>query len=285
MDIDIISRITELFIELSSAEKRIAQFILDEADAVTALPIAELARQANVSQASITRFAKTLGCRDVRDLKVKLAQSLAVGQRFIHEEPDLEGIQGIYETIINVLTINRRTIDEPALAKAVEWLSDARQILAIGMGGGSTICAAEVQHRLFRLGLPVTAQSDGLLVRMMAAAVARQDVVVALSLGGYTQEMVESAAIARQYGAKVVAITPAGTPLAAQADVLLALVVRENDYIYKPSTSRYAMLAMVDVLATALAMANKRQSRDRLRRIKLALDSHRGGEDRQPLGD
>jgi len=285
VDIDIISRITELFIELSSVEKRIAQFILDEADAVTALPIAELARQANVSQASITRFAKTLGCRDVRDLKVKLAQSLAVGQRFIHEEPDLEGIQGIYETIINVLTINRRTIDEPALAKAVEWLSDARQILAIGMGGGSTICAAEVQHRLFRLGLPVTAQSDGLLVRMMAAAVARQDVVVALSLGGYTQEVVESAAIARQYGAKVVAITPAGTPLAAQADVLLALVVRENDYIYKPSTSRYAMLAMVDVLATALAMANKRQSRDRLRRIKLALDSHRGGEDRQPLGD
>ncbi|HFI5324389.1 TPA: MurR/RpiR family transcriptional regulator [Serratia liquefaciens] len=285
VDIDIISRITELFIELSSAEKRIAQFILDEADAVTALPIAELARQANVSQATITRFAKTLGCRDVRDLKVKLAQSLAVGQRFIHEEPDLEGIQGIYETIINVLTINRRTIDEPALAKAVEWLSDARQILAIGMGGGSTICAAEVQHRLFRLGLPVTAQSDGLLVRMMAAAVARQDVVVALSLGGYTQEVVESAAIARQYGAKVVAITPAGTPLAAQADVLLALVVRENDYIYKPSTSRYAMLAMVDVLATALAMANKRQSRDRLRRIKLALDSHRGGEDRQPLGD
>ena len=285
VEIDIISRITERFIELSSAEKRIAQFILDDADAVTALPIAELARQANVSQASITRFAKALGCRDVRDLKVKLAQSLAVGQRFIHEEPDLEGIQGIYETIINVLTINRRTIDEPALAKAVEWLSDARQILAIGMGGGSTICAAEVQHRLFRLGLPVTAQSDGLLVRMMAAAVARQDVVVALSLGGYTQEVVESAAIARQYGAKVVAITPAGTPLAAQADVLLALVVRENDYIYKPSTSRYAMLAMVDVLATALAMANKRQSRDRLRRIKLALDSHRGGEDRQPLGD
>lgn len=285
MDIDIISRITERFIELSSTEKRIAQFILDDADAVTALPIAELARQAQVSQASITRFAKMLGCRDVRDLKVKLAQSLAVGQRFIHEEPDLEGIQGIYETIINVLTINRRTIDEPALAKAVEWLSDARQILAIGMGGGSTICAAEVQHRLFRLGLPVTAQSDGLLVRMMAAAVARQDVVVALSLGGYTQEVVESAAIARQYGAKVVAITPAGTPLAAQADVLLALVVRENDYIYKPSTSRYAMLAMVDVLATALAMANKRQSRDRLRRIKLALDSHRGGEDRQPLGD
>lgn len=285
IEIDIISRITERFIELSGTEKRIAQFILDDVAAVTALPIAEFARQAGVSQASITRFAKAVGCKDVRDLKVKLAQSLAVGQRFIHEEPDLEGIQGIYETIINVLNINRRAIDESALGKAVDWLSGARQILAIGMGGGSTICAAEVQHRLFRLGLPVIAQSDGLLVRMMAAAVSKNDVVIALSLGGYTQEVVESAAIARQYGAKVVAIAPPATPLAQQADVLLGLVVRENDYIYKPSTSRYAMLAMVDVLATELAMANKRQSRDRLRRIKLALDSHRGGANRQPLGD
>ena len=44
VEIDIISRITERFIELSSAEKRIAQFILDDTQAVIALPIAELAR-------------------------------------------------------------------------------------------------------------------------------------------------------------------------------------------------------------------------------------------------
>ncbi|SUB73398.1 MurPQ operon repressor [Pluralibacter gergoviae] len=143
----------------------------------------------------------------------------------------------------------------------------------------------EMQYRLFRLGLPVVSQSDGLLARMMCAAVAPKDVVVALSLGGYTQEITESAAIARQYGAKVIAIAPEGTPLAEQADLLLPLLVRENDYIFKPSTSRYAMLAMVDVLATELAMANKAQAKDRIRRIKLALDSHRGGADRQPLGD
>ena len=73
--------------------------------------------------------------------------------------------------------------------------------------------------------------------------------------------------------------------LAEQADLVLPLLVRENDYIFKPSTSRYAMLAMVDVLATELAMANKTQAKGKLRRIKLALDSHRGGVDRQPLGD
>lgn len=285
VSIDIISCITDRFVELTATEKRIAQFILDDVQAATTLPIAEMARLTQTSQASITRFARAIGCKDVRELKVKLAQSLAVGQRFILDVPDLEGVQGIYETIINVLEINRRALNPQALKSAVEWLSGARQILAIGMGGGSTICAQEVQFRLFRLGLPVVSQSDGLLVRMMCSSVASNDVVLALSLGGYTQEVVESAVIARQYGAKVIAITPADTPLANNADVVLPLVVRENDYIFKPSTSRYAMLAMVDVLATELAMVNKTQTKNRLRRIKLALDSHRGGIDRQPLGD
>jgi len=283
--IDIISCITDRFVELTATEKRIAQFILDDVQSAATLPIAEMARLTGTSQASITRFARAIGCKDVRELKVKLAQSLAVGQRFILDVPDLEGVQGIYETIINVLDINRRALDPESLKKAVGWLSDARQILAIGMGGGSTICAQEVQFRLFRLGLPVVSQSDGLLVRMMCSAVTPNDVVLALSLGGYTPEIIESAAMARQYGAKVIAITPQDSPLATNADLVLPLIVRENDYIFKPSTSRYAMLAMVDVLATELAMANKNQAKDRLRRIKLALDSHRGGVDRQPLGD
>jgi len=283
--IDIISCITDRFVELTAAEKRIAQFILDDVQFASTLPIAEMAHLTGTSQASVTRFARAIGCKDVRELKVKLAQSLAVGQRFILDVPDLDGVQGIYETIINVLDINRRALNPDSLKKVVGWLSNARQILAIGMGGGSTICAQEVQYRLFRLGLPVVSQSDGLLVRMMCSAVAPNDVVLALSLGGYTPEIIESVAIARQYGAKVIAITTQDSPLAANADIVLPLIVRENDYIFKPSTSRYAMLAMIDVLATELAMANKTQAKDRLRRIKLALDGHRGGVDRQPLGD
>lgn len=181
--IDIISCITDRFLELTVTEKRIAQFILDDVAAAAELPIAEIARLTSTSQASVTRFARALGCKDVRELKMKLAQSLAVGQRFILDVPDLEGVQGIYESIIGVLETNRRALDINALKRAVSWLSDARQILALGMGGGSTICAQEIQYRLFRLGLPVVSQNDGLLVRMMSSAVTPKDVVIVLSLG------------------------------------------------------------------------------------------------------
>ena len=124
--IDIISCITDRFVELTATEKRIAQFILDDVAAAAELPIAEMARLTHTSQASVTRFARALGCKDVRELKMKLAQSLAVGQRFILDVPDLEGVQGIYESIIGVLETNRRALDIEALKRAVSWLSDAR---------------------------------------------------------------------------------------------------------------------------------------------------------------
>ena len=56
--IDIISCITDRFVELTATEKRIAQFILDDVAAAAELPIAEMARLTHTSQASVTRFAR-----------------------------------------------------------------------------------------------------------------------------------------------------------------------------------------------------------------------------------
>ncbi|MCY1310345.1 hypothetical protein D9M69_432320 [compost metagenome] len=74
--------------------------------------------------------------------------------------------------------------------------------------------------------------------------------------------------------------------------MLLPVRTLETDFIFKPSASRYAMLMVLDVLATQCALLQQDQSKERLRRLKLVLDSHRGetgpslGPDsRQPLGD
>lgn len=285
LDVDIISRITERFSALRDAEKKVAKLIMDDIETAANASITELAESAAVSEATITRFAKAVGCKNVRDMKIKLAQTLTVGQRFILEPPDQSGYQGIYESIKQSLDINRNLINEADIATAVEWLHEARQVIAIGMGGGSTIASQEMQHRLFRLGYAVVAYNDGLMSRMIASTADGNDVIVMLSATGYTPTIIESAELAKEYGVKVIAITPKATPLAKIADLILPIEHQETDFIYKPSASRYAMLALVDVLSMALAVSHKRRSRDKLRRLKLALDSYRGGLERQPLGD
>jgi RpiR family carbohydrate utilization transcriptional regulator len=136
-----------------------------------------------------------------------------------------------------------------------------------------------------RLGRPVASYQDAVLARMVAGTLNREDVVLAFSVSGHTPELLSACEIAREYGAQLIAVTATGSPLAALADEVLPIRALETDFIFKPSSSRYAMLLAMDVLATELALLAKPQSQALLRRIKYVLDTHRGGGDRQPLGD
>lgn len=265
--------------------KKVAELIFADIEFVTEASISDIAQRAGVSDASVTRFARAIGCSNVRDLKTRLTRALAAGRRFIQEATPEDGSSVVYDIATQTLALNRDLLAQADVTGAVERLDAARQILVFGAGGGSSILSQELQFRLVRLGYAICAYPQALLPRMVAATLEPDDVVVVLSATGYTPEMVESAQIARQYGATVIAITAMNSPLAEISDIVLPVTSRETDFIYHPSASRYAMLAVIDVLALELAMRHRERSRSKLRRLKLSLDDHRGGDNRQPLGD
>ncbi|NPT35994.1 MurR/RpiR family transcriptional regulator [Paraburkholderia xenovorans] len=285
---DIVARIAECAPELRSAERKVAALILDDLTGASRASIGALAQQAEVSVATVTRFAKAVGCRDVRELKLRLAQAAAVGQRFLQPGPSgaPEPIATrVFDELQTTLAHNHQLLRQAPLGEAAAALRAARMIYVFGMGGGSTALADEMRFRLVRLGRPVATYQDGLLQRMVASTVSRDCVVIALSTTGRVPEMVENCKIARSYGATVIALTAPASPLARLADWVIPIVAFETDFIYKPSSSRYAMMMALDVLVTELAVSQGDESRELLRRMKHALDTHRGGGDRQPLGD
>lgn len=286
---DIVARIAECAPELRSAERKVAALILDDLTGASRASIGELAQRAEVSVATVTRFAKAVGCRDVRELKLRLAQAAAVGQRFLQgsapgAEPGRIATR-VFDEVRTTLTHNHQLLLQAPLAEAAAALRDARMIYVYGMGGGSTALADEMRFRLVRLGRPVASYQDGLLQRMVASTVSRECAVIALSVTGRVPELVESCRLARSYGATLIALTAPASPLAKLADWLIPIVAFETDFIYKPSSSRYAMMMALDALVTELAVSQGDESRELLRRMKHALDAHRGGGDRQPIGD
>src|ERR1700755_198473 len=78
---DIVARIAECAPELRSAERKVAALILDDLTGASRASIGALAQRAEVSVATVTRFAKAVGCRDVRELKLRLPQAAARGAR------------------------------------------------------------------------------------------------------------------------------------------------------------------------------------------------------------
>ena len=284
--IDIVARISENMAEFRRAERRIAKAILDDLDFASKASISELSAKANVSGASVTRLAKSLGCKDVRDLKLQLAKAVAVGERFLTDSPTkATDINGVYESIHQSLTLNANLITKEMLDECLRLFSQAGQVLVYGVGGTSTIMATEMQYRLFRLGISATAYSDPLLMRMTASTVRKKDLVIGISASGSGPDVCDAAEIASQYGASVITITRGKTPLAKLAQVNLPIKIRELDYIFKPTATRYVIMAAIDVLVTELAVKNRRKTRENLRRLKQIVDRHSDGHARLPLGD
>lgn len=285
---DILYQIRARQDSFSAGEARIARLILSDVAFAASASLDELASRAEVSSATLSRFARSVGCRDLRDLRLQLAQASTVGNRFLHPEQAPEQSAFFTQIVGDIEATLRQHLagfDESRFAAAIQLLSGARMIHTFGMGGCSSLCSEELQTRLVRLGFPIAACRDAVMMRLIAATLGPQNSLIVCSLSGLTPELLEAVELARSYGAKVLAITLPDSPLAQLADVVLPLQIAETNFIYKPTAARYGMLLTIDVLATELALLAPEDNQERLRRIKLALDDYRGGADGLPLGD
>ncbi|OUM05540.1 MurR/RpiR family transcriptional regulator [Pseudomonas syringae] len=285
---DILYQIRARQDSLSAGEGRIARLLLSDIAFAASASLDELASRAEVSSATLSRFARTIGCRDLRDLRLQLAQASAVGSRFLHPEQAPEQSAFFNQIVGDIEATLRQHLsgfEASRFAAAVACVAEASMIHAFGMGGCSSLCSEELQNRLVRLGYPVAACRDPVMMRMIAATLGPQHSLIVCSLSGRTPELLDAVTLARSYGARVLAITLPDSPLAQLADVVLPLQIAETNFIYKPTAARYGMLLTIDVLATELALLGPEDNQERLRRIKLALDEYRGGEDGLPLGD
>lgn len=286
---DILSTIQDEGTRLSASEGRIADILLHDFEFAVNASIIELAGKASVSPPTVTRFCRRLGCDGYSDFKVQLARTAYVGVRYLKPEPQGRAAEDVAKDVIeqaqNALFLLHRSLDLASLGKAADGLAGAEMIYAFGSGGNSSMIAGELQNRLFRLGLRVTSSADHGMQLMMAAAARSADVLIGSSLSGRNAELVRVFALAREQGVATVALTQSGSPVARAAALTVPLDLAEAPNIYRPTSTRFAYLAIVDILASLVATRIQPRASATLRRIKQHLVAHRDGDDRQPLGD
>lgn len=288
--IDIIARLRERATAGTRAEQRLANLVLAEPDQAANATITRLARSAQMSEATVTRFCRALGCAGFGDFRLRLARAVATTGQYL--KTDIGAIEGgarvpglIAAGAHGAIEAVCGGIDVAALARAADWLAGARIVRAYGSGGGSSMAATEMEIRLFRLGIAATAHGDGELQRMTAAVADAGTVVVAFSVSGQIHSVIDAATIARMYGAPVIAITAPGSPLAAAASLVLPFSVDEGGNVLRPSAARYALLAVTDMLAMSVAERRGAPSIEAMRRIKHHQMLNMRGDAHLPLGD
>ncbi|CDP49987.1 MurR/RpiR family transcriptional regulator [Paradevosia shaoguanensis] len=273
----------------SRSEKRLADLILSDVEAALSSSIVDLAASAEVSPPTVTRFCRRVGCESFSEFKVRLAQSRFVGQRYLQPAEGPKTARDIAQNIINhaqsSLYAFFDAIDPEAIEQAAEKIADANYLLLFGSGGASSMVATEFENRLFRLGLRINSCLDHQAQLMRTAGAPKGTAVIASSMSGNNEQLARTLAIAGEYGMPRIVLTRPGSPVAAEADVLLGIDLPEQPDILRPSSSRYAYLAMIDAVSQTVATRIQTAAVASMRRIKHQLIVTRDGEDSQALGD
>ncbi|MCY7388899.1 MAG: SIS domain-containing protein [Burkholderiales bacterium] len=268
----LLDRVESLLDSLRPSEQSVARFVLRHPNLVISLSFPEIAARTGVSQPTVARFCTAVGFSGFRDFKLRLAQSLANGVPFVHQDVGLLDSMAdigakVFDRGISALVTARNHLDPEALQRATHLLVAARRIEFYGQGN-SGIVAMDAQHKFFRLGVPTAAYSDPHVHAMSASLLGKGDVVVAISGTGRTRELIRSVQIARDGGAAVIAITASGSPLANLANVALLVDAPEDLDVYAPMISRMVHLVMIDTMAVGVAVAGGPALAVRLKRAK-----------------
>lgn len=245
--------------DLTKSEKKIADFIMAHVEDITNYTIAELAKNTDSSDITISRFCKKLGFTGLQGLKLALAAEPA-----LHHENDrytdihlMDSYQEmavkLFQNIEEGLQDTLKLLDFQEVSRAVDCLLGARIIYVYGVGNSATLCQ-DFETRFIRFGMMIHMFSDVHMQLTTAALLTEQDVVVAISHSGATHDIVDAVQIAKQNGAKIIAITSrAQSPLARIADIVLVGMGREVHYRSEATASRFVHMAIIDLLYTGVA--------------------------------
>jgi RpiR family carbohydrate utilization transcriptional regulator len=263
------------FEALSKSERKVAMAVLDNPGLTIAENITALARSAQVSEPTVVRFCRAIGCDGWHEFKLKLAQALALAPTGHDETPlqdDLAGdlIAKICGRSINTLLDLRNNLEPQTIQRALDILAQAAKIEFYGQGS-SGLVAADAQHKFFRSGVPTVAYSDPHIHAISAALLAPGDAVVAISQRGGSVALLHSVQLARRAGADIIAIAPSGTPLAALATVLVPVDLPVDTDPYRPISARLAHLVVIDILAVGLALRRGPEVRRKMQAAQKAL--------------
>ncbi|RWM94627.1 MAG: MurR/RpiR family transcriptional regulator [Mesorhizobium sp.] len=288
---DIITRLQLMSQDGTKSDRRLAGLVLSDLDFASKAAISEIAARVGVSEPTVTRFCRNLGCEGLRDFKFYLAQAIAIGGQYLSPEPlsrdarEQRIASAIAEAAVAAIQRASENLDMTTLMAVGARIAGSGNVLCIGSGGISSMMATEMQNRLFRLGLSALAQVDGQLQRMYAAVATPETTLVAFSVSGYARSVIEAVEVAQQYGAATVAITAPDSALAKVADTVIQLQSFEDGNIYKPTSSRYALLAILDMIATTVAESRGPKVLENLRRIKQSVNTLKVDDPKLPLGD
>lgn len=259
------AKIQALRSSFSDKEQNVAAFLLEDPKEFISLSISAIASRCGVSETVIIRLYRKLGFAGFHEFKIAIAGSLTEDNREAMGDlgtgDDVETIKRkVFGITRQALEDSLASVSAADLVRARDAILKARRVVVAAFGGSASV-GLDLVHKLLKLGIIATLQTDSHMQIMSAMVMGEGDLLIGITHSGNTRDVVEALQQARAKGATTMVLT--GFPFSAAAkaaDIPLYSICRETKYQTDSMTSRIVQLALVDALYVAITFANKEQA-------------------------
>lgn len=277
---DVFGKINHEYYQLTSAEKKIADYMMLYQQDCQYLSISRLADRAGVAEATVSRYCRRLGYRSYSDFKLAMAGSAAghvpsnpLGGEVLPEDSVMVMCEKLCTNNVEAVTQTFSLVKPELITAAADILTKAGKVLCMGQGG-SMILAREAAH-LFSTALPnFFAVEDSHIQVIRAASLRENDAVLYFSYSGSTKDMADTLEIVRSRGGSSILITRFPNSQGAQlSDIVLECGSHENPLQLGSVAARMAQLYLVDVLFSEVCRRDLDGCRARRKQVADVLTS------------
>lgn len=268
-------RLRGVYPSLKTAVQKVANLILRQPEMAIYASVNEVAAAAKVSEATVMRFCRILGFKGFQDFKIALARELVAPSQRVPDNITVNDptalVRQIFKGNIAALEETLEVLDQNLLQQVAQCLLDCRRVAVIGVSGSSPV----VQYadlRFNSLGLSAHGFTEMYQMLTAAALLTKEDALLAISHYGSSQEILDSARVAKDNRARVIAITNNSiSPLTRISDVVLITAARGMTLPRDGLASFICQVSVIDSLFALMQWARPNESRDNLTKIEKVL--------------
>lgn len=255
----VLIRLQEYASHASGAEKGAVKYLLEKPESAVKCSIHGLAERTYSSPSTIIRLCHKLGFQGYKDFHKSLIYELALKKstsaekkKEISREDSLEAIvEKVTYKNISSLENTMKLVDIQTLEACVDEICKCKTISLFGIGS-SLLVAKDAYLKFLRINKPCLINEDWHAQLLQAKNITKDDLAIAISYSGLTEEVLQCVNTVKQKGAPVIAITRfEDTPLARLADYNLSVAATEFIFRSGAMSSRIGQLNIIDILYTA----------------------------------
>lgn len=281
-DIEVTGRITTAGPQLTAAERRVAQVVLERPQLVAFGTVADLAMQAKAGAATVVRLAAKLGFDGFSALQSSvqsdLSRQLRPSVERIRELSDHQPVERHRAIATQNLVATFDSINRSDLEHVVSLLGDLDRPVLVLAGDAEHGVGMQFAHDLnsLRADVSVVAGNDVTVRRQIATSEATSTLMV-IDLRRYERWLLETVAMSRESGHTIVAMSDGPlSPLAMSADFAFTLAAHSAS----PFDSQIATLALLELIVAGVAERIRDLAAPRLERAEAAWAAARSLTDR-----